>query len=340
MTHRAAIVFQDGVTQFIQVKKNERLLDAAFRHGISLPLDCREGVCATCRGLCESGDIAMEYVDEDALTEAEQAKGYMLACQTTLKSAASFYFDIPSTVCNVAVKPLTGTVTHLEQVSEAASIIEITLDAAQGDLQYLPGQYARLHIPETDQHRAYSFAKADAASGTLRFLMRLLPTGVMSDYLRERCQVGDSIKLEAPFGAFYLRQIERPLLFVAGGTGLSAFLSMLEKIAMDDHSVPIRLCYGVNHEQDLSELARLDALKATLTDFDYSTVVMRPSTSWQGHRGVVCDIFDPAFLSQPFDAYLCGPPPMITATQNFLEAGLANQTVAAHQVYFEKFVSS
>jgi anthranilate 1,2-dioxygenase reductase subunit len=78
MTHRAAIVFQDGVTQFIQVKKNERLLDAAFRHGISLPLDCREGVCATCRGLCESGDIAMEYVDEDALTEAEQAKGYML----------------------------------------------------------------------------------------------------------------------------------------------------------------------------------------------------------------------------------------------------------------------
>ncbi len=340
MTHRAAMVFQDGVTQFIQVKNNERLLDAAFRHGISLPSDCCQGVCATCRGLCESGDITMDYVDEDALTEDEQAKGYMLACQTTLQSAASFYFDMPSTVCNVAIKPFWGRVTHLEQVSTAASIIEITLDANQGDLHYLPGQYARLHIPDTNQHRAYSFAKADASSGQLRFLMRLLPTGVMSDYLRERCQIGDLIKLEAPFGAFYLRQVERPLLFVAGGTGLSAFLGMLEKIALSVDTVPIRLCYGVNQEQDLSEIPRLDALKVKLSDFDYSTIVMHPSDNWQGRQGVVCDLFDSTFLSQPFDAYLCGPPPMITATQQYLEAGLTNNTVAAHQVYFEKFVSS
>ncbi len=50
----------------------------------------------------------------------------------------------------------------------------------------------------------------------------------MSNYLRERCQVGDEVRMEAPLGAFYLRQVRQPLVLVAGGTGLSALLGMLD----------------------------------------------------------------------------------------------------------------
>lgn len=342
MGHSAAIMFQDGVTRFIQVKAGEVLLDAAFRQGISLPLDCREGVCATCRGKCESGQVEMDYVDDDALSEDEQAAGYVLACQTTLHSAAAFYFDLPSSMCNVAAKAVTGHVSLVEQVSDAACILEISLADAAADCAYLPGQYARLYVPGTDQHRAYSFATAQAEAGKLRFLMRLLPSGVMSDYLRARCQVGDEIRLEVPFGAFYLRAVTRPLLFVAGGTGLSAFLGMLDQIAQGDASmqVPIRLCYGVSQAQDLSELARLDALCASLPDFQYQTVVSGASEAWPGARGRVTDVFDMDFLAQPFDAYLCGPPGMINATQDWLNQAVSTQKIAPHQVYFERFVSS
>jgi anthranilate 1,2-dioxygenase reductase subunit len=159
----------------------------------------------------------------------------------------------------------------------------------------------------------------------------------MSDYLRQRCQVGDSISFTAPFGAFYLREVKRPLLFVAGGTGLSAFLSMLESLAeQGDGGQSIALYYGVNRESEISELERLDSLTQRLTDFSYQVVVVDPGAEWQGKKGWVTSALQSDLLQRPFDAYLCGPPPMIEATCNWLSA----QPVAEHQVYFERFVSS
>ncbi|MBB3231336.1 anthranilate 1,2-dioxygenase electron transfer component AntC [Halomonas stenophila] len=338
MHNTAAIVFRDGTTRFVKVDDNELLMDAAQRHGVNLPVDCREGVCGTCRCLREAGEVDVEYIDEEALTEEEIAEGHVLACQTRLRSAhGSFYFDVDSDVCSVATEVHDATVSAVEPVSDAAAILEITLDDPAQALQFLPGQYARLEIPGTDAWRAYSFATASVRDGKLRFLIRLLPSGVMSDYLRERARPGDAISLEAPLGAFYLREVQSPLLMVAGGTGLSAFLGMLEQLEdAGDCAQPIRLCYGVTQEADLSELDRLDRFTEILPDFAYETVVMNPSEAWQGRKGVVCDLFDLDFLAQPFDAYLCGPPPMIEASKQWLE----EREVGEHRLFFEKFVSS
>lgn len=337
MTHRAAIIFRDGLTQFIQVEQNEKLLDAAFRHGIQLPLDCREGVCATCRGFCESGTIEMEYVDDEALSASELEQGYMLACQTTLTSPGSFYFDIDSSICNISQQQYRGQVSALKLLSDTVATLEITLEEGQPELHYLPGQYARIQIPGSEETRAYSYASASAQSAVVRFLVRLLPSGLMSDYLRQRCQVGDSIDFTAPFGAFYLREVKRPLLFVAGGTGLSAFLSMLESLAeQSEVQQPIALYYGVNRESEISEVERLDSLTERLGNFSYQVVVSDPGSEWQGKKGWVTQALESHLFQQPFDAYLCGPPPMIEATCSWL----SSQPVAEHKVYFERFVSS
>lgn len=337
MTHRAAIIFRDGLTQFIQVQHNEKLLDAAFRHGIQLPLDCREGVCATCRGRCESGTIEMEYVDDDALSASDLEQGYMLACQTRLKSSASFYFDVDSNICNISQQRYRGRVSAMTLLSDTVASLKVTLEEGEPELRYLPGQYARIQIPGSEESRAYSYASASALSSVVRFLIRLLPSGLMSDYLRQRCQVGDSIHFTAPFGAFYLREVKRPLLFVAGGTGLSAFLSMLESLAEQGESEqPVTLYYGVNRESEISELARLNALTEQLGNFSYQVVVADPGAEWQGKKGWVTQALESHQLQQPFDAYLCGPPPMIEATCNWL----STQPVAEHKIYFERFVSS
>lgn len=337
MTHRAAIIFRDGVSQFIDVEPNEILLDAAFRHGLQLPLDCREGVCATCRGLCESGDVDMEYVDEDALSPEQISQGHILACQTRLKSSGTFYFDIDSEVCNTRQHTYSGRVSALTLHSDTVATLEITLNDGEPALNFLPGQYARIQIPGTAESRAYSYACADAHSARVRFLIRLLPQGAMSDYLRQRCRVGDAIDFTASFGAFYLREVTRPLLFIAGGTGLSAFLSMLEQLAAQGLTQqPVTLYYSVSRESDISELARLEALCERLPDFSYQVVVSRPGEAWQGKRGRVTQVLEAQRLQQPFDAYLCGPPPMVTAACEWLAA----QPVAEHNIYFEKFVSS
>ena len=73
--------------------------------------------------------------------------------------------------------------------------------------------------------------------------------------------------MTGPVGSFYLRDIKRPLLFLAGGTGLAPFLAMLEEIGRTGSSQPIHLIYGVNTDADLVEV---DKLVAFANDFRIS----------------------------------------------------------------------
>jgi benzoate/toluate 1,2-dioxygenase reductase subunit len=59
MAYQISLRFEDGVTQFIECNDGERVTDAALRAKISIPLDCRDGVCGTCKATCESGDYEM-----------------------------------------------------------------------------------------------------------------------------------------------------------------------------------------------------------------------------------------------------------------------------------------
>lgn len=337
MDHKVALSFADGTTQFLTVQGNERLLDAALRHGLNIPLDCREGVCGTCRGQCESGQYSLDYADEEALSADELASRYILACQTRVQSDATFRFDFDSSLCNAA--PLVrrdARVTALQQVSSAAAILEVEADGAP--LDYLPGQYARLQVPGTEAHRAYSFANRPNPGNRLQFLIRLLPQGVMSDYLRERCQVGDTLQLEAPLGAFYLRQVERPVVMAAGGTGLSAFLGMLDTLAEQGCQQPIHLLHGVRQAADLCEQARIEGYSKQLPGFRFTPVVSEPGEAdWSGARGYVPEHLDAdALREQPCDLYVCGPPPMVDAVKGWLESNALGQS----RLYLEKFLDS
>lgn len=338
MGHSAALNFADGKTFFIDVQDHELLLDAAVRQGITLPLDCREGVCATCQGRCESGQYEQEYVDEDALTEQDLKARKILACQTRLKSNAAFYFDHASTFCQTG-EPLKiqATVTALEWVSDESVLLKLDASKCSQPIQFLAGQYARIYVPETDQYRAYSFAHAPSKDNQLQFLIRYLADGVMGQFLKSHCQVGHTLELEAPFGSFYLREcaLERPLYFIAGGTGLSAFLAMLDQ--MPPTKQQISLYYAVRHEAYLCEQERIAAYKEKFPNFVYHPIISRPTASWQGLQGYVQDhlILD-HLKANPFDMYVCGPPPLIEA----IKAHLALNQVEDFHFYSEKFIAA
>ena len=339
MNHKVAFSFADGKTLFFPVNGNEILLDAALRNGINIPLDCREGVCATCMGRCESGSYSLDYVDEEALSEQDLAQRKVLTCQTRVQSDASFYFDFDSSLCgaNRTVQG-SGRVCHVQQVSAGTAILHLDASADDRQLDFLPGQYARLQIPGTDAWRSYSFASQPSTDNRLQFLIRLLPDGVMSNYIRERCQVGDEISFEAPLGAFYLRQIERPLVMVAGGTGLSAFLGMLDQIAeRGGCGQPVTLYYGVRQQADLCELARIEAYAERIPGFSFVPVLSDAEAAWAGQRGYLAEHFDAATLREaPFDMYLCGPPPMVESVKTWL----SENAVDNGHLYFEKFTES
>jgi len=339
MSHKVAFSFADGKTLFFPVHGNEILLDAALRNGINIPLDCREGVCGTCQGRCDSGQYTQDYVDDEALSEQDLAQRRMLTCQTRVASDAAFYFDFASSLCNAGgPASLKATVRAIDQISPNTAILHVDAGENAQQLDFLPGQYARLQVPGTTQKRSYSFANRPNTNNQLQFLIRLLPDGVMSNYIRERCAVGDEILLEAPLGAFYLRHIDKPLVFVAGGTGLSAFLGMLDELAeRGGDGQPVHLYYGVRDADDLCETARIAAYAEKIPGFRFTPVVSDPSPDWTGKRGYIAEHFDAAQLrDNPFDIYLCGPPPMVESIKTWLTEQRLDQ---AH-LYLEKFTES
>lgn len=338
MEYSAALNFSDGKTFFIDVKNEEFLLDAAVRQGITLPLDCREGVCATCQGRCDSGDYEQEYVDEEALTEEDLSARKILACQTRLKSNATFYFDHSSTFCQTGdTKKIQATVKNIQWVSNETVILTLDLKDHIQPVKFLAGQYARIYIPNTQEYRAYSFAQGITEVHELKFLIRYLADGVMGSFLKNNCHIGQCLDLELPFGSFYLRESKRDnaLFFMAGGTGLSSFLAMLDE--MPSSNQKIYLYYGVRHEEHLCEQERIFNYKTKFPNFEYIPVISRPTEAWQGLKGYIQDHLTISQLKEnAFDMYVCGPPALVESLKLYLN----EYQIDNGNFYSEKFLHS
>lgn len=335
MTYRIALNFEDGVTRFIDCKSTETVADAAYRQSINVPIDCRDGACGACKCSCESGSFRLGEYIEDAMSESEAAQGMVLTCQMFPQGDCVINVPVASDVCKIKQASLETTISDVRQLSE--STISLTLaGTALSKLAFLPGQYANLTVPGSTHHRAYSFSSMPK-DGSVSFLIRNVPGGLMSGYLRDHAKAGEKMTLAGPLGSFYLREIKRPVLMLAGGTGLAPFLAMLDKIVAaggSDH--PVHLIYGVNTDTDLVELDKLEAFAQSLPNFTYALVVVA-ADSKQAKKGYVTQHIEPAQLNDgDVDIYLCGPPPMVEAVAQ----NLRDRAIQPASFHYEKFAAS
>ncbi|MGH8382801.1 benzoate 1,2-dioxygenase electron transfer component BenC [Pseudomonas sp.] len=333
--HKIALNFEDGVTRFIDATADETVADAAYRQGINIPLDCRDGACGTCKCFAEAGryDLGQEYI-EDALSEEEAAQGYVLTCQMRAESDCVVRVPASSQVCKTEQSSYQASISAVRQLSDSTIALSIKGDALSR-LAFLPGQYVNLGVPGSEQTRAYSFSSLQK-DGEVSFLIRNVPGGLMSSFLTGLAKAGDSMTLAGPLGSFYLREIRRPLLLLAGGTGLAPFTAMLEKIAEEGSEHPLHLIYGVTNDFDLVELDRLQALAARIPNFSYSACVANPE-SQHPLKGYVTQHIEPRHLNEgDVDVYLCGPPPMVEAVSQYIR----EQGITPANFYYEKFAAA
>ena len=333
MGHKVALNFEDGFTRFVDCRPGETVADASYRVGINIPLDCRDGACGTCKCRVESGTYDGGDYIEDALTEEEAAEGLALACQMRPKTDVVVDIFASSEVCKTKGQAFQVRLRSVERLSETT--IAFTLEGA-GALTFLPGQYVNVLVPGTDQRRSYSFSSPPGAEA-LSFLVRDIPRGLMSTFLREEAQPGIPVEFIGPAGSFYLREVKRPLLFLAGGTGLAPFLSMLGKLAeTGTGGHPIHLVYGVTNDPDLVEVERLEEFAARTPGFTFATCVAAEDSA-HPRKGYVTRHIEPGHLNAgDVDVYLCGPPPMVDAVR----AWLGEQGVIPANFYYEKFSPS
>jgi benzoate/toluate 1,2-dioxygenase reductase subunit len=332
MGYSIALNFEDGVTRFIEARAGETVADASYRVGINIPLDCRDGACGTCKCRVESGSYDGGSYIEDALTEEEAAKGLALACQMRTESDLVLAIPASSEVCKTKGQSFETTLRGVERLSETS--IAFTLDAPAG-LGFLPGQYVNLLVPGTDQRRSYSFSSAPGAE-TVSFLVRDIPRGLMSTWLRESAAPGTRMEFTGPAGSFYLREVKRPLLFLAGGTGLAPFLAMLGKLAATGCDQPVHLVYGVTNDADLVGVKALEDYASRIDHFAFSTCVAAEGSAHPRKGYVTAHITPEQLNGGEVDIYLCGPPPMVDAVRSWL----GTQGVTPANFYYEKFSPS
>lgn len=334
MSHHIALQFEDEVTRFIEANPTETVADAAFRQGINVPLDCRDGACGTCKCFAESGTYTMGDYIEDALSEDEAEQGYVLTCQMRATSDCVVRIPASSAVCRTQQANFDAKIADVRKLSD--STISLTIEGdALNKLAFLPGQYVNLKVPGSEQTRAYSFSSMPR-DGKVSFLIRNVPGGLMSTFLTSLAKTGDDMTLAGPLGSFYLRDIKRPLLMLAGGTGLAPFTAMLEKIAEQGSPFPLHLIYGVTNDADLVDMDKLEAFAQRIPNFTYTACVANPESPYP-HKGYVTQHIEPKHLNDgEVDIYLCGPPPMVEAVSQFIR----ERGIQPANFYYEKFAAS
>jgi benzoate/toluate 1,2-dioxygenase reductase subunit len=330
MTFRIALNFEDGDTRFIDCHAGEKVLNAAYRNKINLPMDCSDGVCGTCKCRCEQGsyDLGDEYI-EDALTEEEAEEGFVLTCQMVASSDCVISVPMTSSACKLAPATMDAALVAAERLS--GNRVRLSVKAASGSLPvFLPGQYVNLTIPGLNGvARSYSFSSAPGAE-VATFLIRNVEGGAMGSYL-ERAQPGDGMTLHGPLGSFYLREAKRSILMIAGGTGVAPMLSMLEVLAeQGTGGHPVHLIYGAHDLSDLVEVERLEALKARIPGFTFVTTCSGEGNAHPIKGRVVSHIGSDQLNGGDVDVYLCGPPEMVESARHAV-GDVAN-------LHFEKFI--
>ncbi len=333
---KIALNFEDGVTKIIEGKAGESVADTAYDARINIPLDCKDGICGICKCKIKSGSCDLGFYIDDALTEKEAEEGFALACQMVPKTDMVIEILASSKACKVKIESHATTITDIQFLS--SEVVKLTVTEEKGHkFHFLPGQYANIEIPTSKVVRAYSFSGVSHNAHTVEFLVRLLPNGAMSNYLRNEAKTGGVLNLMEPFGSFYLRDITHPTLFFAGGTGIAPFLAMLEKLSKEKKhpASPIHLYYGATTDENLVELERLYDYATQLQLKIFTCVSIEKSAKHA--QGFVTQWINKAHLGKVgYDIYICGPPPMVEAVKK----AVAEEQIVHNHFYEEKFVQS
>ena len=326
--HRTVVAGSDA--SFTQ-DGHATMLAAALAAGVRLPYECASGGCGTCKARLIEGEVVSLWSEATGLSERDQRKGdRILTCQSVPVSdcvIAAVVDDDRGHVPEVRAQP--ARVVRLDGLNQSTQVLEL---AIQTDMAYLAGQFVVITFPDGTR-RAYSMSRRHASGEHLEVVVRAKPGGAATAWLFETLAVGDEVMVEGPYGHAHLQSaVDRPILGVAGGSGLGPVLAVCEAAIEQSPLRPVHLYFGSRLTRDLFFHDRLRAL-ADVGAVVHTVVEQDPDS---GHeRGLVGDVIVSSWADLTgFDVYMCGPKGMIDAClAQLIRTGLAQ----ADRVFFDRF---
>ena len=289
----------------VERREGESVLDALIRCGSDAAFSCKKGSCHVC--LLRAVDGKPDAEAQADLRDSLRERGYFLPCQ--MRGPGDLVVESPRSE-DLGTQAMVVAKDHL-----APDVVRLRLELGSS-FRWLPGQFVNLRRSD-GLLRSYSSASSVDQDYFLDLHVRLDPQGAMSPWIFNQLQPGSDIEVQGPYGSCHYREGEadRPLLLIAGGTGLGPLSAIVRDALQQGHRGPIYLYHGARARAGLYLHSELQQLSERHLNFHYVGCVSEESPS-DVPRGLVTDI---ALGSHArlvdWRIFLCGPPAMVHAAR-------------------------
>jgi len=219
----------------------------------------------------------------------------------------------------------TARLVRSQSLSEFTRHLEFEM-AGVARFGFVAGQWLSFKTNKSDGEeitRAYSIASPPAEGNSFALCLNRVQDGYMSNFLCDMKE-GEELACQGPFGDFILRPPLRDTIFIATGTGIAPFRSMLHWLLADPgrhQHKRLWLLFGSRTEKDIYYHGEFLQLAARHENFLYLPTLSRAAAEWQGLRGYVQEHV-PRIVQGRSDmhAYVCGLEKMIKANRELLKS--------------------
>ena len=322
------------------VDRDEPILGAAIRQGVGLPYGCKDGACGSCKSKLLEGRVIHGVHQSKALSAEEEAAGWILTCQAAAQTDVVIEVRTVPGAGEFAIRKMPTRVTSIARPAPDVAILQMQLPA-NDKLQYHAGQYVEF-ILRDGARRSYSMANAPHTQEDkpgIELHLRHLPGGKFTDHVFSAMKEKDILRMEGPFGSFFLRESDKPMILLASGTGFAPIKAIIEHLQHSKSERHAELYWGCRSKADLYLHDWALNAAAAMPNLKYIPVLSepRPQDAWTGRTGFVHQAVmhdHPNLMNH--QVYACGVPIMVESAKHdfVLKSGLPDD-----EFYADAFTS-
>lgn len=321
----------------LEAKEGEILIDVLSAQGIHLPSACgSKGNCGLCKLKVTKPEIPFTKAEFERLSDDKRNESIHLSCQISLQQDINI--EIPDEY--LTSQEYTAKLTSRRLLT--SDIIELTLELiSPASISFNPGQYILLKVPPRGDRKAFmrpfSIASSSADTSFIQLNIRRNPEGICTSWVFDELKQGQVVNFSGPRGNFYMRNTERPMLFISGGSGMAPVRSILKTMNHYKINRKAIFFFGALSHLDLFYLDEMEKLQKNMGDFKFIPALSKEpeGSAWQGERGLIPEVAQRHLTGDvsEYEAYLCGKPVMIQSCISILTM----KNIPSERTYFDLF---
>ena len=310
-------VLKPSVLSF-RCRSDENLLTSAASAGVAVPASCRNGVCEVCEARLLVGE-ALNTRNQQTIKVGER----LMMCRTLAITDLELEIDAVMAAGQNPPKTFQAKVADVRSISHDVYRVELQLNRRR-ELSFHAGQYLSVNLPGADP--CYFSIASSPQAQAIELHIQATPEWVSAQQVIDALIKGPEVTVEMPHGRACLAAApEKPLLFVAAGTGFAQVKSMVDYLRESRFQHTATLYWGVRRPEDMYLRGLAETWQREWAPFSFVPVVGdNEDNDWSGHHDQLVD----AVLRSGTDwnnvqVMASGSPVMVyTLMDALIEAGL------------------